>query len=542
MGYDGEARSSGREANDVSQHTAGLTQGHRAVDSREEVTVIDEPMGRPGDPCVMVIFGASGDLTKRKLIPALYNLAQDHLLSQQFAVVGSARSPMTNESFREKLAQDMREFATGPVDPELWEWLARRLYYLPGDGEDSETYRRLQDLLTQIDQEHGTPGNYFFYLATAPGIFAKVIQQLGASGLTREDNGRWRRVIIEKPFGHDFASAQSLNQEIRQVLQEQQIYRIDHYLGKETVQNILVFRFANGIFEPIWNRRYIDHVQITVAETVGVEERGGYYDETGALRDMVPNHIFQLITLTAMEPPISFAADAVRDEQTKILRAMQPLTPEEVLSRTVRGQYGHGITGNEHMPAYRSEPRVAPDSGTETFIALKLLIDNWRWADVPFYLRTGKRLPKRVTEVAIQFKRAPFMLFRRTSVERLTPNLLVLHIQPDEGISLRFGAKVPGPLVRLGSVNMDFRYADYFGSTPSTGYERLLYDCMTGDATLFQRADMVEAGWAVVAPILDVWRALPPRNFPNYAAGTWGPTEADELLERDGRQWRRING
>ncbi len=501
----------------------------------------EESVGRPGDPCVMVIFGASGDLTKRKLIPALYNLAKDNLLSRQFAVIGSARRPMTHEEFRDKLTQEMREFATGPVDPDLWEWLARRLYYLPGDGQDPDTYRQLKELLAKIDKEHGASGNYFYYLATAPGLFSGVIQQLGAAGLTDEKNGRWRRVIIEKPFGHDFASARALNQEIRQVLHERQIYRIDHYLGKETVQNILVFRFANGIFEPIWNRRYIDHVQITVAETVGVEERGSYYDETGALRDMVPNHIFQLITLTAMEPPISFEADAVRDEQTKILRAIQPLTPEEVLSRTVRGQYGKGVLDGQHLPAYGAEPHVAPDSRTETFVALKLLLDNWRWADVPFYLRTGKRLPKRVTEVAIQFKRAPFMLFRKTSVERLTPNLLVLRIQPDEGISLRFGAKIPGPLVRLGSVDMDFCYADYFGSTPSTGYERLLYDCMIGDATLFQRADMVEAAWGVVTPILDVWRALPPRNFPNYGAGTWGPKEADELLERDGRRWRRID-
>jgi glucose-6-phosphate 1-dehydrogenase len=515
-------------------------EGQRPREPLEEAVATDGSVGRPGDPCVMVIFGASGDLTKRKLIPALYNLAKANLLSRQFAVVGTSRTPMTNEDFRDKLTQAMQEFATGPVEPDLWEWLARRLYYLPADGQNPESYRQLKDLLTQIDKEHGTPGNYFYYLATAPGLFSGVIAQLGHAGLTQEENGHWRRVIIEKPFGHDYSSARLLNQEISQVLHEDQIYRIDHYLGKETVQNILVFRFANGIFEPVWNRRYIDHVQITVAETVGIEERGGYYDDTGALRDMVPNHIFQLITLTAMEPPISFAADAVRDEQTKILRAMQPLTPEEVLSRTVRGQYGEGIVDDKRVPGYRMEPRTAPDSKTETFVALKLLIDNWRWADVPFYLRTGKRLPQRVTEVAIQFKRAPFMLFRKTSVERLTPNLLVLHIQPNEGISLRFGAKIPGPIVRLGSVDMDFRYADYFGSTPSTGYERLLYDCMTGDATLFQRADMVEAAWSVVDPIMDVWNALPPRDFPNYVAGTWGPKEADELLARDGRRWRRI--
>jgi len=500
----------------------------------------EERLAQPGDPCVMTIFGASGDLTKRKLIPALYNLARENFLSKEFAIVGFARRAMTSETFREKITQDIKEFVTGQFDPDLWHWFVRRLYYVVGDLQDSSAYQKLRDLLAQIDKDHGTRGNYFYYLATAPEFFAPVVQQLGAAGLLHEDNGQWRRVIIEKPFGHDLDSARALNQEIRAVLPERQIYRIDHYLGKETVQNILVFRFANGIFEPIWNRRYIDHVQITAAESVGVEGRGGYYDGAGALRDMVPNHLMQLLTLTGMEPPTSFEADAVRDEQTKILRAIQPLTPEEVISRTVRGQYGAGTSKGERIPAYRAEPRVAPDSATETFVAMKLSIDNWRWADVPFYLRTGKSLPKRVTEITIQFKRAPFILFRKTAVDRLTPNQLVLHIQPDEGISLRFDAKVPGPVVRLGAVNMDFRYTDYFGSTPSTGYERLMYDCMIGDATLFQRADMVEAGWSVVAPILDVWKALPPRQFPNYATGTWGPKAADELLERDGRQWRRI--
>jgi glucose-6-phosphate 1-dehydrogenase len=500
----------------------------------------DERPARPGDPCVMTIFGASGDLTKRKLIPALYNLARENFLSKEFAVVGFARREMTHETFREKLTQDMQEFATGQLDPDLWHWFVRRIYYLQGDLQDANAYQRLRDLLAQIDKDHGTRGNYLHYLATAPEFFAPVVQQLGAAGLLHEENGQWRRVVIEKPFGHDLDSARALNRELRAVLSERQIYRIDHYLGKETVQNILVFRFANGIFEPIWNRRYIDHVQITAVESVGVEDRGGYYDSAGALRDMVPNHLMQLLTLTAMEPPTSFEADAVRDEQTKMLRAIQPLTPEEVISRTVRGQYGPGLANGERLPAYRAEPRVPANSATETFVAMKLSLDNWRWADVPFYLRTGKALAKRVTEITIQFKRAPFILFRKTAVDRLTPNQLILHIQPDEGISLRFDAKVPGPLVRLGAVNMDFRYTDYFGSTPSTGYERLLYDCMIGDATLFQRADMVEAGWSVVDPLLDVWKALPPRQFPNYAAGTWGPKEADALLERDGRQWRRV--
>ncbi len=355
-----------------------------------------------------------------------------------------------------------------------------------------------------------------------------------------EDGQHWRRVIIEKPFGHDLESAKALNQQLLRVASEKQIYRIDHYLGKETVQNILAFRFANGIFEPIWNRRYIDHVQISVAETVGVEQRGSYYDNAGALRDMVPNHIMQLISLTAMEPPVSFQADAVRDEQAKILHAIQPHSSEDVLSRTVRGQYGDGIVDAKRVPAYRAESGVPQNSKTETFVAMKLAIDNWRWADVPFYLRTGKRLPAQNTHIVIQFRRAPFVLFRDTPVENLMPNQLVLHIQPEEGISLQFAAKVPGPVMRLGAVDMNFEYADYFGTQPSTGYERLLHDCMIGDQTLFQRADMVEAGWCVVSSVLDVWKALPPRNFPNYPAGTWGPKEAEELLERDGRHWRNF--
>ena len=492
--------------------------------------------GRPGDPCIMVIFGASGDLTKRKLIPALYNLAKDNLLSKEFALVGIARNELTSEQFRDMIGKEIGEYATTKVDPDLWHWLARRIYYLAGDFDDAPAYDKLRDLLAQIDKEHGTRGNYFYYLATSPSFFAPIVKQLGASGLVTEETG-WRRVIIEKPFGRNYDSAVALNKEIRQVLNEKQIYRIDHYLGKETVQNILVFRFANGIFEPIWNRRYIDHVQITVSETVGVEQRGGYYDKAGTLRDMVPNHIFQLISLTAMEPPISFDADVVRDEQAKILKAIPPPTDEEVLVRTVRGQYGEGVQDGVKVPAYRAEPMVAQDSRTETFVAMKLYIDNWRWADVPFYLRTGKRLPQRTTKIAIQFKRAPFVLFRKTAVDRLEPNRLVLHLQPDEGISLSFSAKVPGPVVQIGDVNMNFNYTDYFNATPQTGYERLLYDCMLGDATLFQRSDMVETAWHVVAPILDVWEALPPRRFPNYAAGTWGPPEADELLAKDHRHW-----
>ena len=491
---------------------------------------------RLADPCVMVIFGASGDLTKRKLIPALYNLAKDNLLSKEFALIGFARNELNTEQFRQMISNEISDFATTKVDPDLWHWFERRIYYIQGDFDDPKAYQILVNQLTDIDRDHGTRGNYFYYLATAPRFFSTIVNQLGASGLVNEDTG-WRRVIIEKPFGRDYDSAVALNKEIRKVLDEKQIYRIDHYLGKETVQNILVFRFANGIFEPIWNRRYIDSIQITVSETVGVEQRGMYYETAGTLRDMVPNHIFQLISLTAMEPPVSFDANVVRDEQAKILKALSPMNDEEVLTRTVRGQYGEGIVDGQKVPGYRAEAMVSPESRTETFVAMKLNIDNWRWADVPFYLRTGKRMPKRSTEISIQFKRAPFVLFRKTAVETLEPNRLVLHLQPDEGISLSFGAKIPGPVVQIGGVNMNFNYTDYFKATPQTGYERLLYDCMLGDATLFQRSDMVEAAWHVVAPILDVWEALPPRKFPNYAAGTWGPQDAVDLLGRDGRHW-----
>ena len=494
----------------------------------------EKSAGDPGDACAMVIFGASGDLTKRKLIPALYNLAKDNLLSKDFALIGFARPEMSTEDFRKKCSEEITQFATAKVDPDLWHWFSRRLYYLSGDFGDPAAYQKMKAMLADADKEHGTRGNYFYYLATAPGFFSTCIHKLGEAGLVSEENGNWRRVIIEKPFGRDIETAHALNLDIKQVLDEHQIYRIDHYLGKETVQNILAFRFSNGIFEPIWNRRYIDHIQITAAETVGVEQRGGYYETAGTLRDMLPNHLFQLVCLTAMEPPVSFEANVVRDEQAKILRAIQPLHDKDVLTRTVRGQYGHSHSG---MAGYRTEPMVSPTSRTETYIALKLFIDNWRWADVPFYVRTGKRMAKRVTEIVIQFKRAPFLLFRKTAVEKLEPNRLVLHLQPDEGISLSFGAKIPGPVVQLGGVDMAFNYTDYFNATPQTGYERLMYDCMLGDATLFQRSDMVEAAWNVVAPIQNVWGALEPREFPNYPAGTWGPEEADELLARDGRHW-----
>jgi glucose-6-phosphate 1-dehydrogenase len=510
-----------------------------ASDSTHPATMNQNPQtqARRAGACAMVIFGASGDLTKRMLIPALCNLAATKLLPAEFAVIGFAFDPLNTDSFRQQLSEGIKTFATSPVDPKVWQWFLERIYYVQGDFKDPAAYERLRAQLEQVDQAHGTGGNRLFYLAVAPAFISEIVQQLGKTGLAREEDRHWRRVIVEKPFGHDLDSARKLNAEIEKVLDESQIYRIDHYLGKETVQNIMVFRFGNSIFEPIWNRHFIDHVQITAAETVGVEHRGGYYENAGALRDMVPNHLFQLVSFTAMEPPVSFDADAVRQKQVDVLHSVQTPAPEEVLKKMVRGQYGEGTAENEHLVAYRTEPDVAPDSNTETFAALKLCIDNWRWADVPFYLRTGKRMPKRVTEIAIQFRRTPFVLFRNTPIKQLQTNRLLIRIQPDEGISLRFGAKIPGPVMNIGLVNMDFDYVRYFDRAPSTGYEWLLYDCMIADATLFQRADMVEAGWKIIQPVLDVWKALPPSGFPNYPANTWGPPEAGELMRRDGRTW-----
>jgi glucose-6-phosphate 1-dehydrogenase len=494
-----------------------------------------EMAGKAAGPCVFVLFGAAGDLTKRKLVPALFNLVKAKLLPNDFALMGVSVDDLSLDAFRDQVSQFL------PADDtESRKWLRDRLLYERGDFADAGLFSRLGQRLAQVDLEFHTQGNYLFYLAVAPKFFGPVVQQLGTAGLSQQRDGHWRRVVIEKPFGQDLESAKALNRSIRTVLQENQIYRIDHYLGKETVQNIMVFRFDNAIFEPIWNRRYIDHVQITNAETVGVERRGAYFDNAGTLRDMVPNHVMQLLSLTAMEPPVSFHADAVRDEQAKVLHSIQPLNSEEVLLRSVRGQYGEGFLDRERVPGYRAEPGVAAESRTETFVALKLNIDNWRWAGVPFYLRTGKRLAKRQTEIAIQFRRTPFQLFRNAPLHQPHTNTLVLQIQPAEGIALSFGAKIPGPLLRVGSVKMDFEYSQYFGADAYTGYEVLLYDCMIGDATLFQRSDMVEAGWCVVDPVLDVWKALPPRRFPNYASGTWGPLESDQLMAQDGRQWRRI--
>jgi glucose-6-phosphate 1-dehydrogenase len=494
------------------------------------------PSRKAAGKCVLVIFGASGDLTRRKLLPSLLNLAEAGLLLKNFVVLGVAVDDLSLEQFRHQVTSLL---PTSALDSEALDTVKQRLFYHRGDFSDPQLYFALESRLHELDRQFDTAGNYLFYLATASKFFAPIVHQLGECQLAQQEDGCWRRVVIEKPFGHDLDSARALNRQIKAVLGENQIYRIDHYLGKETVQNILVFRFDNAIFEPIWNRRYIDHVQITNGETVGVEHRGGYFDNAGTLRDMVPNHVMQLLSLTTMESPVSFQADAVRDEQAKVLHAVQLLDSEDVLHDSVRGQYGAGILGDQPVPAYRAEPGVSPESRTETFVALKLNIDNWRWAGVPFYLRTGKRLARRHTEITIQFKKTPFALFREVPLKKHA-NQLVIQIQPVEGISLSIGAKIPGPVLRVGSVDMSFEYSKYFGTAAYTGYEVLLYDCMMGDATLFQRADMVEAGWSIVDPVLDVWAALPPRRFPNYAAGSWGPKESEELLQRDGRDWRTI--
>jgi glucose-6-phosphate 1-dehydrogenase len=475
----------------------------------------------------MVIFGASGDLTRRKLLPALYNLAEDGLLPEKFAVVGVARPVMSEEQFRTQMTGAIEKTEKHSPAPEVWAKVGGRLHYINGEFDDSQLYLNLKEMLAALDKRYGTLGNYLFYLATPPALFGTVALHLASAGLTREQ-GAWRRLIVEKPFGRDLISARALNSELSTGLAEHQIYRIDHYLGKETVQNLLALRFANGIFEPIWNRRYVDHVQMTVAEEEGIGTRGAYYDQIGALRDMVQNHMFQLLTLVAMEPPISFRAEDLRNEKVKVLHAVPPFTEEDVRNYVVRGQYN----------GYGSEKNVAPGSTTETFVALRMLVDNWRWAGVPFYLRTGKKLARRLTEIAVQFKRPPFMLFRETPIDHLNPNVLIIRIQPNEGLSLAFDAKVPGPLERLGTVKMDFSYADYFGTEPSTGYETLLYDAMIGDQMLFHRMDMVEAGWQVVRPLLDTWKREKERGVLLYDPGTSGPREADELLAREDRVWR----
>jgi glucose-6-phosphate 1-dehydrogenase len=495
--------------------------------------------GRAADPCCLVIFGASGDLTHRLLVPALYNLAAARLLPEAFALIGVARSPSSSEAFRADLAKSLPQFANRSIDQNVLNQVLGCVGYVQGDPDDEATYANIERELTRVERERATQGNRLFYLATPPAGFAPIGRHLGQSGLARE-NGAWRRVIIEKPFGTDLASAHALNQKLLGVLKEHQIFRIDHYLGKETVQNIMVLRFANGLFEPIWNRDHIDYVQITVAESLTVGRRGNYYDATGALRDMVPNHLIQLLSLIAMEPPSRFAADSVRAEKAQLLEAVQLQSRAEALRNSIRAQYDDGFVENQCVEAYRKTKDVDPHSTTETYVALRLMIDNWRWANVPFYLRTGKALRGKQTEVAIKFKQAPIAMFRDTPVDRLAENFLVIGIQPNECIGLEFNAKTPGPSIAIGGVSMTFRYEDYFEAAPSTGYETLIYDCMVGDAILYPRADGIEAGWRVVQPLLDAWRDAPDEHLASYRAGSDGPKEADELLARDGRRWRPI--
>ena len=495
-------------------------------------------------PCAIVIFGANGDLTKRLIVPALYNLGRSGLLPPRFSLIGVDHNDKTSQDWQAALHDFLGttlgkggEGDPDQIDDKIWQPIAKAMTYFKGDFNDDAMYAQLGELLAKQDKDGNLGGNVLFYMAVADRFFGTIAGKLGKAGLMEQKDGAFRRLIVEKPFGHDLESAKALNACLLKYLREDQIYRIDHFLGKETVQNIMALRFANGLFEPIWNRDRIDHVQITVAESIGVEGRGRFYEQTGALRDMVPNHLFQLVAMTAMEPPVSFDAEDIRAKKAEIFKAVHPLT----LGDVVRGQYDAGVIAGQSVPAYRAEDSVAPDSNVETFVAMRILIDNWRWAGVPFYLRTGKRLKMRATEIAIRFKRAPYALFRETPVEELDADWLILRIQPDESIRLRFNAKRPGQAMALESVAMDFKYKDYFKQAPAVGYETLIYDCLIGDATLFQRADQVEAAWALVQPVLEGWANTTPRHFPNYAAGSEGPSAANDLLARDGRSWRRIN-
>ncbi|MGH9414456.1 MAG: glucose-6-phosphate dehydrogenase [Terriglobales bacterium] len=504
-------------------------------------------MQRTAPPCTMVIFGASGDLTHRKLMPALYALARMQRLAPTFHVIGVADSPWTSDEFRKAMRQAIGQFttpddedeATGKVDDTVWESFAGRMQFLGGTFDEPELFEKLKSMLHNLPQGGG---NVLFYLATPPSLIGPIADQLARAELNQFSPQGWTRIIVEKPFGRDLASAQTLNQHLHKCFEEEQIFRIDHYLGKETVRNLIVFRFANGIFEPIWNRRYIDHVQITVAEAIGIERRGKYYEEAGAVRDMVQNHLMQVLSIVGMEAPVRFAAGPVRDEKIKLIKSVRPLLPagadnyDEV---AVRGQYGPGTVMGEPVNGYRQEANVAPESDRETFVALKLMIENWRWAGVPFYLRSGKRLPKRVSEVAIQFKSPPFLMFQDVYPETIEANVLVIRIQPDEGISLRFEAKVPGTDMRLRPVKMDFQYGTSFGEQQPEAYETLLLDAMLGDSMLFARYDMVESAWALTTPLLEAWEGTPAPEFPNYKAGSWGPEAAEQFIRKDGREWRR---
>ena len=494
----------------------------------------------PAEPCILVIFGASGDLTKRLLMPAFYNLACDGLLPEQFAIVGIAMDEFTTEVFRDKMSTDIKQFSTRKeFDAKTWDWLCSRLNYMPGKFDDDAAFARLAELVRKLDQQYQARGNVLFYMATPPSVFGLISDKLEKAGFKTSSAG-WKRIIVEKPFGTDLPSAIALNREILKYWTENQIYRIDHYLGKETVQNIVAFRFSNGMFEPLWNRNFIDHIQFSVAESVGVEGRGGYYDRSGVLRDMMQNHMFQMLAYLTMEPPASFAPEAVRNEKSKLLEAVRVMDADGVRANTVRGQYGPGRTADgKPAPGYRQEPSVPPQSTTETFAAARLFIDNWRWLGVPIYLRSGKRLWKRGTEIIVQLKNPPDVVFRGTPVESLEPNRLIFHIQPDQGIELRFQAKTPGPEMTLQNVNMRFDYSQSFTSSRAIGYEVLIYSCMNGDATLFSRTDLVETAWRIAQPLLDVWKT-DPADFPNYDAGSWGPKAAFELIERDGRKWMEI--
>ena len=537
----------------MATRTADVETGGNGVGAGSGATVQANPLReglrleRMAEPCTMVICGATGDLTQRKLAPALYNTLLGGFLPPEFTVVGFARRDFTDEAFQEHLLEGINKYSRNrPAKPAIWESFARGIEYHRGDLDDPAAYLELAKRLDRIDRDRGTAGNRLFYLAVPPSLYPEIVSQLDKAGLAASGADRrtgakrgWTRVIVEKPFGYDLESARTLNRVIADVFDENQVYRIDHYLGKETVQNLAVFRFGNGLFEPIWNRRYIDSVQITVAETVGVEGRGDFYDATGALRDIVQNHALQLMAMFAIEPPVEFAAEDLRDEKLKVLRGVKPMSPSEVATNVVRGQYVSGWVEGERIPSYRDEPEVAPDSQTETFVALKLAIDSWRWAGVPFFIRTGKALPSRVTEIAVQFKKAPLALFARAGVPQIDDNILAIRVQPDEGILLRFGAKVPGQGLQIRNVNMDFRYGSSFAVDSPDAYETLLLDAMVGDASLFTRDDEVERAWAILQPILDAWGSGIGGPLHFYAAGTWGPPAADELLERDGRAWRK---
>lgn len=492
------------------------------------------------EPCTIVIFGASGDLTKRKLVPALFTLMAERSLPASFAIVGFARKPMTDEAFRSEMKQAVESFARArPVDGAQWENFAKALYYQPGDYEDLRSYQALKARLDGLDQARGISGNRVFYLSTPPSTFPVAVARLGDAGMVGTGSShQFTRVIIEKPFGTDLSSAQTLNRQVLEVLDESETYRIDHYLGKETVQNLMVLRFANGLFEPLWNNRYVDHVQITGAEAIGIEGRGGYFEQAGILRDMVQNHLFQVLAITAMEPPVSPQADDLRDEKVKVLKALRPIPEGALMDYVVRGQYVAGTASGRRQKAYREEAGVTRDSSRETYVAMKIFIDNWRWAGVPFFLRSGKAMPKKVTEVALVFREAPLRLFADRTRSGPSPNVLAIRIQPDEGVSIRFGAKVPGNTMDIQPVNMEFRYGTSFGTEPPEAYERLLLDCMMGDQSLFTRGDEVEASWRWVSRIHQAWDSSIGEVHP-YDAGTWGPGAADQLLARSGHHWRR---